>query len=71
MKFEISRASKCFDTGIKPHEKAELDAENKRWVIDINTIEELVNLDSNGLVLNPENQYNSLPTIMIYDDYIE
>ena len=71
MRFEISKASECFDPDLKPHEKAELDAENKRWVIDINTVEELVNLDSNGVVVNPDNKYNPLPTIMIYDDYIE
>lgn len=71
MRFEISRASEFFNPEKKPHEKAELDAENKRWIIDINTVEELVNLDSNGVVVNQENKYNPLPTIIIYDDYLE
>ena len=71
MKFEISRASEFFNQNKKPHEKATLDKENRMWTIEINTIEELVNLDDNGVVVNNANEYNPLPTIIIYDDYLE
>ena len=71
MIFEINRASKFFDSNTHPHEKAYLDENQKRWLIEINTIEELVNLDDSGVVVIPANQYNPIPTITIYDGYIE
>lgn len=55
----------------KPCENAVFNKDKNRWEIEINTIEELVNIDDNGVVVNPENQYNPLPSIIIYDDYLE
>ena len=71
MIFEIDRASKFFDSNIPPHEKAYLDENQKRWLIEINTIEELLELDDCGVVVNPQSIYNDTPTITIYDGWIE
>jgi hypothetical protein len=71
MRFEISRASLHFNEKIKPCNNAIFNKDKNRWEIEINTVEELVNLDDDGVVVSPENQYNPLPTIIIYDDYIE
>lgn len=37
----------------------------------INTIEELLELDDCGVVVNPQSIYNATPTITIYDGWIE
>ena len=74
MRFAISRASQPFDEEHKPHDKAFKSVDNdgdEIWLIDIDTLEELINLDECGVVIQPVCEECSHPKIMIYDDYIE
>ena len=72
MRFTISRASSLYNYVNKPHDKAYLDKDKngeEAWLIDIETLDELLLLDSCGVIVTPiENNY---PEIMIYDGYIE
>ena len=52
----------------------------KRWVIELNTIEDVENLqkfvqenyeDCTGLIFLPKNNYDDYPVIEIYDNYRE
>ena len=74
MRFVISRASQPFDEEHKPHDKAFQSVDNvgdKIWLIDIDTLEELINLDECGVVIQPVCEECDHPKIIIYDDYIE
>lgn len=66
MKFIINRASG--DT--KPHPKAIYNNEINYYEIEIETVEELVGLDDEGVVIMPDYK-DGTPLLTIYDDYIE
>lgn len=66
MRFIINRASG--DT--KPHPKAIYNNEINYYEIEIETVEELVNLDDDGVVILPDYK-DGTPLLTIYDDYIE
>lgn len=74
MRFSISRASQPYDEEHKPHDKAFQSVDNdgdKIWLINIDTLEELIDLDECGVVIHPVREDSDYPNIIIYDDYIE
>lgn len=63
-----------YDEEHKPHDKAFQSIDNtgdKIWLIDIDTLEELIGLDECGVVIQPVCEYSDYPNIIIYDNYIE
>ena len=66
MRFIINRASR----GTSPHPKAIYNNETKHYEIEIETAEELVGLDDDGVVIMPDYK-DGTPLLTIYDDYIE
>ena len=79
MKFEIRRTSTWFDEDIECEEarQEEFIVEEhiyKRWVVEINTLEELIGFIEKyegRIVLETDNRRNELHKIEIYDDWRE
>ena len=74
MRFVICRASQFIDQEDKPHDKAFQSVDNvgdNIWLIDIDTLEELVHLEECGVVIEPVCENCDYPRIIIYDGYIE
>ena len=78
MKFFVRRASQ-WNYKIKPCEEAKQEnvpyenGEEKVWMVEIDTIEELMNFQSKygDIIIRDSTLYTEYHEILIYDDYIE
>lgn len=75
MKFIVIRTSGCYTEGeISPCENAVFDNQEKAWIIEINSIDELLSVlkkCNHDIIISPKAYNSELPCLEIYDDWRE